>query len=84
MLVCARHHTLVHQRGFALELHPDRRLDVATANGVQVLHHPGKPWRSAAELDPGHRITAATLPPDDVVARIDLGYAVMVLARQAA
>ncbi len=27
VLVCARHHTLVHQHGFALELHPDRRLD---------------------------------------------------------
>lgn len=84
MLVCARHHTLVHQHGFALELRPDRRLSVATADGVPVLHHPGQPWRPADELDPDGRITAATLPPEHVVARIDLGYAVMVPARQAA
>ncbi len=29
VLVCSRHHTLVHASGFALVLHPDRRLDGA-------------------------------------------------------
>lgn len=84
VLVCARHHTLVHQHGFVLTLQPDRRLTVATAGGVPLLHHPGLPWRPAAELDPHRRITAGTLPPDHVAARIDLGYAVMVLAQQSA
>ncbi|MBC7375486.1 MAG: DUF222 domain-containing protein, partial [Frankiales bacterium] len=49
VLVCSRHHTLVHQLGFQLVLHPDRRLDVHTADDVSVLHHPVKPWGNPAE-----------------------------------
>jgi hypothetical protein len=82
-LVCGRHHTLIHQHGFVLVLHRDRSLTV-TADGVPVLHHPGHPWRPATELDPRRRIDPDTLPPDHVVGRIDLGYAVMVLAQQSA
>jgi hypothetical protein len=84
VLVCGRHHTLVHQLGFVLVLHPDRTLTVTTAEGVPVLHLPGIPWRSAAELDPERRIQPDTLPPDNVVSRTDIGYAVMVLAQQSA
>jgi hypothetical protein len=57
---------------------------LSTADGVPVLHHPALPWRHPAELDPAQRVSAKTLPPDTVTARMDLGYAVMVLARQAA
>ncbi|HVE74991.1 MAG TPA: HNH endonuclease signature motif containing protein, partial [Mycobacteriales bacterium] len=43
VLLCTRHHTLVHALGFGLRLHPDRRLDVRTANGAAIQHHPGMP-----------------------------------------
>ena len=62
--VCSRHHTLIHSTGFRLVLHPDRRLDVRTADGVPVLHHPAQPWRDPPELDPTGRVSAGTLPPD--------------------
>jgi hypothetical protein len=84
LLVCSRHHTLVHAQGFDLTLDDDRRLSVATADGVPVLHRPALPSRPPVELDPDQRVSAKTLPPDTVTARMDLGYAVMVLARQAA
>lgn len=84
VLLCGRHHTIVHAQRFALVLQQDRRLSVRTVTGVPVLHHPALPWASAAELDPKHRISAQTLPPAGVDARLDLGYAVMVLAQQAA
>lgn len=86
VVVCARHHTLVHATGFALVLHPDRRLEVRTADGVPVLHHPAQPWGDAADLalGPGQHVTAQTLPPDHCDARMDLGYAVSVLLAQAA
>lgn len=84
MLLCSRHHTLVHQLGFTLVLHPDRKLSVTTPDGVPLLHHPGLPWGNAAGLDPERSIDADTLPPDNVVARIDLSFAVMVLAQQLA
>ena len=84
LLLCARHHTLVHRDGFVLVLHPDRRLTVRTAAGVPVLHHPGLPWGRADELDGTRAVTPATLPPDTVEPRMDLGYAVMVMMQQAA
>ena len=82
VLVCARHHTLIHQQGFALTLHPDRRLDVATAD-VPVLHHPGLPWGDAGLL-PSDAVDAASLPPTSVEARMDLAYVVSVVLQQAA
>ena len=84
LLLCSRHHTLVHAQGFDLTLAPDRSLSVTTADGVPVLHHPALPWRPAAELDPERHVSAETLPPDQVEARMDLDYAVMVLVQQAA
>ncbi len=84
ILLCSRHHTLVHQLGFALVLHPNRTLTVTTAEGVPVLHHPALPWRPATELDPERRIDSDTLPPSHIRPRIDIGYAVMVLCQQSA
>ena len=86
MLVCARHHTLIHAQGFQLVLHPDRRLEVTTAEGVALLHHPAQPWGDPAALAAGcgQLVSAETLPPDHIEARMDLGYVVSVLRRQAA
>ncbi|HVE74063.1 MAG TPA: HNH endonuclease signature motif containing protein, partial [Mycobacteriales bacterium] len=84
VLLCTRHHTLVHALGFGLRLHPDRRLDVRTAEGAAIQHHPGLPWGDPADLDPDRRVSAETLPPTNLVARLDLHYAVSVLLQQAA
>jgi hypothetical protein len=85
VLVCSRHHTLIHTQGFQLVLHPDRRLTVATADGVPVLHHPAQPWGDPAELASGRGrgVSAGTLPPDQCTARMDLGYVVSVVMAQA-
>ena len=83
VLVCSRHHTLIHSQGFELLLHPDRRLEVRTAEGVVLLHHPALPWGEPAALDPHGRVGATTLPPE-TYERLDLGYAVSVLMQQAA
>lgn len=85
VLVCSRHHTLVHQRGFQLVLDPvTRRLAVATDDGVPVLHHPALPWGDPVLLDAHHDVSAETLVPDLVEPRMDLGYCVAVLLQQAA
>jgi hypothetical protein len=85
VLVCARHHTLIHNSGFVLVLHPDRRLEVRTADGVPVLHHPAQPWGDPAALASGcgRLVSAETLPPDRANARIDLRYVVSVVLAQA-
>jgi hypothetical protein len=82
VLVCSRHHTLIHAQGFRLQLDPDRRLLVATADGVPIQPHPVLPWRCATELDAS--IGPDVLPPDLVDAHLDLRYAVSVLMQQAA
>ena len=85
VLVCSRHHTLLHAQGFALFLHPDRRLDVHTPDGIPILHHPAQPWGEPAALAQGKArwISAQTLLADHCDARIDLGYVVSVLLAQA-
>jgi Domain of unknown function (DUF222)/HNH endonuclease len=85
VLVCARHHTLIHTQGFALRLHPDRRLDVHTPDGAAILHHPAHPWGDPAALAHGRaqHIAPDTLQPEHAVDRIDLGYVVNVLLAQA-
>ena len=72
----------MHQQGFRLTLHPDRRLDVATADGVPLPHHRTLPLGDRAALD--RAVTADTLPSTHCDARIDLGYVVSVLLQQAA
>lgn len=83
VLVCSRHHTLIHAQAFSLVLH--RRLEVATAEGVPLLHHPAPAWGDAAALARGcgQAVSAETLPPDQCDARLDLGYVVSVLMAQA-
>ena len=83
VLVCARHHTLIHSQGFQLRLHPDRRLQVHTADGIPVLPLPPRPWGDPDQLDPRRRITAGTLTPPHYRPTIDLDYVVSVLLRQA-
>ncbi len=86
VLVCSRHHTLIHTQGFQLSLHPDRQLSVTTADGIPVLHHPNQPWGNPAELatDKSRPISAETLPPEHCQARIALSYIVSVVLAQAA
>ena len=86
VLVCSRHHTLIHTHGFGLVLHPDRRLDVTTADGTRLLHHPAAPWGDPAGLAQacGQVVSAEALPPDHCDARINLGWIVSVLLAQAA
>jgi len=68
LLLCSRHHTLVHAQGFQLQLRPDRSLRITTAD----------------ELNRNGQITARTLPPHLTGQRLDLDYAVAVLMQQAA
>lgn len=84
VLLCSRHHTLVHQLGFQLTLKLDRRLDVRTAGGAPVLHHPVKPWGDPSALDPTGQVSAGTLPSSHCDAKMDLGYVVSVLLQQTA
>ncbi len=57
-----------------------------TADGTALLHHPAPPWGDVAAIGRGRgrSISAVTLPPDHVDARMDLGYVVSVLLAQAA
>ena len=84
VLLCGRHHTLTHVRGFQLVLASDRRLLVATAGGTPVPRHPDLPWRDPAALDADRRVVGGAITPDRVEARMDLGYCVAVLGQQAA
>ena len=85
VLVCSRHHTLIHAQRFRLVLHPDRRLEVHTAEGTPVLHHPAQPWGDAAGLarEAERLVSVDTLPPDHCDGRMNLGYVVSVLLAQA-
>jgi hypothetical protein len=84
VLLCWRHHILVHAHGYRLALRADRRLRVATAGGTAIPHLSAPPRRPVAELDGNQTIGPDTLPPDATQPRIDLGYAVSVLTQQAA
>ena len=88
VLLCARHHALVHAEGFQLVLLPDRRLRIATADGTAVPHRPALPFQPAKDvldaLQFGPPIVAGTLPPHTSGDRLDLHYAVAVLVQQAA
>jgi hypothetical protein len=85
VLLCSRHHTLVHAEGFQLTLHPvTRALTVTTKAGAAVPHRHELPWQSAESLDPDDVIDAATLPPHFYGDKLDLHYAVDVLMQHAA
>jgi hypothetical protein len=84
VLVCSRHHTLIHNGELTLTLHPDRRLEVHSNDGTSVPHHPALPARSPHELDPTDAIGPDTLPTSWTGERMDLGYVVNVLMQHAA
>jgi len=84
VLVCGRHHTLLHHAGFQLTLHPDRTITVRSADGAAVPQHPEPPSGDADLLDPDRHLQPTTLPPDSVEPRLDLHYVVSVLSHQAA
>ena len=88
VLLCPRHHNLVHVEGFSLVLLPDRRLSISTAAGIAVPHRPPLPFEPAQDLleavqlrDP---VDARTLPSPTTGDRLDLHYAVAVLVQHAA
>jgi hypothetical protein len=84
VLLCPRHHALVHEDGYRLTLHPDRSLTVRTADGTLLPHHPAPPREDPAGLDTDGAVAAGTLPTQTSGQRLDLRYAVSVLLRQAA
>ena len=77
VLVCSRHHTLIHTMGFQLVLSPDRTLTVRTAGDIPVPHHPPLPHRPASELDPSARFHSEWVNDP-----FDLGYVVHVMCLQ--
>ncbi len=84
ILLCSRHHTVVHAEGFQLTLHPrSRALTILTATGKPVPHKHVWPWQPAEHLDPDSHIDATTLPPH-YQGPFDLHYAVDVLMQHAA
>ncbi len=84
VLLCSRHHTLVHADGFQLVLDPATRvLTVTTCDGGLVPSRHSLPWQPAAALDPTNHITPATAT-HTTFERLDLHYAVSVLMQHAA
>ncbi len=81
ILLCTRHHTLLHQHGYQLTLDPNRTLHVRTADGTQLLHHLALPHAPAEDLP---IVAAGTLPNHYSGDRFDLGYIVNVMLQHAA
>jgi hypothetical protein len=100
VLLCSRHHTVVHAQGFQLTLSttaatsaagtvPVRTLAVRTAEGIAVPHLQAPAWEAAAYrdstgLDPYQRIDPETLPPQWHGEPMDLSYVTSVLLQHAA
>jgi hypothetical protein len=80
VLLCTRHHRLIHALSYLLVLDPDRRLRVTTADGAVVEPAPTLPSACAEALPP-----AGPLPePRYDGSPFDLGYAVHVMLQHAA
>jgi hypothetical protein len=84
VLLCSRHHTLVHEQHFGMTLHHDRSLTVQLPDGTPLPHRPDLPHRSATELDPQHAIGPEIAPTPEAVDKLSLEYAVSVLVHLAA
>jgi hypothetical protein len=80
LLLCTRHHRLIHSLGYELVLDTDRRLRVTTADGTVLEHMPALPSASAEALPPAPPLTE----PGYDGSRFDLGYAVHVMLQHAA
>ena len=84
VLVCGRHHQLIHDEAFTMTLHADRTLTVRAADGTILPAHPDLPVASAEDLDPAGHITPDTCPSPWALDRLHLSYAVSVLIHLAA
>ena len=84
VLLCGRHHQLIHDETFTMTLHPDRALTVRAADGTTLPARPHLPAASAEDLDPTGAITPDTSPNPWAVDRLHLAYAVSVLIHLAA
>jgi hypothetical protein len=84
ILVCSRHHTLIHRDGYQLTLRADRTLEVRHADGTVIPHRLTLPWAPADELDPAGLIGPDTLPTAWTGEPMDLGYVVNVMLPHAA
>jgi hypothetical protein len=78
-LVCSRHHTVIHEQGFQLELRPDRTLIVTTQDGKRLHHLQPPPWQPKEQL-PGQ----ALLPTHWNGDHLDLQHVAWVLSQHAA
>ncbi|HUR15271.1 MAG TPA: DUF222 domain-containing protein [Mycobacteriales bacterium] len=81
VLLCSRHHTLLHAEGYQLVLDPDRTLHVRTQAGTPVPHHLPLPRASADALP---LVAADALPSQWGGETMDLGYVVNVMLQHAA
>lgn len=81
VLLCTKHHRLLHNAGYSLALDPQRNLSVTTADGTRVDHCPPLPDAPAEALpsaDP------CTLDRQYLGDRFDLGYVVNTMLSHAA
>jgi hypothetical protein len=84
VLVCGRHHQLIHDEQFSMTLHADRSLTVRAADGTLLPALPVLPKSSAEDLDPAGAVTAETCASPWALDRLHLSYAVSVLMHLAA
>ncbi len=77
VLVCSRHHTLIHTEGYQLVLSPDRTLTVRTSDDIPVPHHPTRPDAAPNSEDIAPFESGWQGDP------FDLGYIVMIMAQHA-
>ena len=77
VLVCSRHHTLIHQDGYQLVLSLDRTLTVRTAADIPVPRRPAPADGKVADLPLTDPFTSGWQGD-----RLDLGYVVMVMSQQ--
>ena len=84
VLLCGRHHQLIHDEVFTMALHPDRTLTVRAVDGALLPARPPLPVASAEEIDPTVKVTADTCPNPWAADPLHLAYAVGVLIQLAA
>ncbi len=81
VLLCTKHHQLLHTQGYVLTLDSDRNLSVSHADGTPLRHGPDLRSASAEALPPAD---PSTLDRDCRGAPFDLGYVVNVMLAHAA
>jgi hypothetical protein len=84
VLLCSRHHALVHKLGIQMTLHTNRSLNVEMPDGTPLPQRPDLPYRPAAELDPEGKIGPDFEPVPEAGDSLSLEYAVSVLVQLAA